>query len=73
MSSEKYEFGIIMKVEVKVTKRNRQRFSSSLGDKDTFLHMYRYTNEHTESIYTADLSDIFNRRKIKSGPLSSYS
>lgn len=33
MGYEKYESGIIMKVEVKVTKRDMQRFPESLEEK----------------------------------------
>lgn len=37
MGYENYESGIIMKVEVKVTKRHMQRFPESLGNKDMDL------------------------------------
>lgn len=46
MGCENYESGIIMKVDVKVTKRDMQRLQDSLGDKDIYLHVYRYTDEH---------------------------
>lgn len=47
MGCEKYESGIIMKVEVKVTKRDRRRFPESLGNKDTDLDI---DMEFTEQI-----------------------
>lgn len=47
MGCEKYESGIIMKVEVKVTKRDMQRFPESLGNKDIDLDI---DMEFTEQI-----------------------
>lgn len=62
MGCEKYESGIIMKVEVKVTKRDMQRFPESLGNKD---NRFRYGY----GIYTADTADpnntFSNRGKAK--------
>lgn len=60
MSCEKCEFGIIMKVEVKVTQRDRQRFSKSLGDQDTHLREYRYPDK--QGIYTPHLNNTLSNR-----------
>lgn len=57
MGCEKYESGIIMKVEVKVTKSDMQRFPESLGaiDKNTFIRICRYTEEHTCKVFTQQI------------------
>lgn len=53
MSCENYESGIIMKVEVKVIKRDMQRFPKSLGDKDIYPHISTdiQTNTHTRHFH----------------------
>lgn len=55
MGCEKYKSGIIMKVEVKVIQRDMQRFPKSLGDKDGYLPIDRYTNEHTRREFTGQI------------------
>lgn len=50
MGCEKYESGIIMKVEVKVTKRDMQRFPESLGNKDIDLDMDMEFTQQTQQI-----------------------
>lgn len=58
MGCEKYESGVIMKVEVKVTKRDMQRFPESLEDKKTYIYISIDTqmNTHVGNLHSRSKS-----------------